>query len=416
MAARPNRIPTAAEEAILAEFERVAPGLPGNDNVAEARRAAIAAFERDGLPTRKIEAWHYTDLRTALREVPASADAPASEAVPPLAEGIRAIDLAHVIASASGGVAIEGAATRLAEGTLFVAPSRPFDTIGQINAAFANGGATIDVAAGTVLDAPIELQATAGDAQAHYRNAVAIGSEARAVLIERHTDGDGLASTVTDLTIAEGASVTYLVVQARGGAATHLGQLNASLGKGASLTIFVLQAGARVARQELNIDMLGEEAALRVRGVNLLGDDRLTDVTMVSNHAVPHTTGDKIFRNVGTGRGRGVFQGQIKVSQVAQKTDANMSCNTLLLSDDASFAAKPELEIFADDVVCGHGATVDDLDATHVFYLMSRGIPEAQARALLVKGFVAEMLDVIEFDPLSERLEAMIDDWLEAHA
>ena len=413
---RPNRVPTAAEEAILAEFERVAPSLPGNDNVAEARRAAIAAFERDGLPTRKVEAWHYTDLRTALREVPASADAPATDAVAPLADGIRAVDLARVEPFATGDVNVDGVATRLREGTLFVAPSRPFDTIGQINAAFANGGAAVEIAGGASMDAPIELQASAGNAQAHYRNAVSVGARASAVLIERHTDGDGLASTVTDLVVGEGAEVTYLVVQARGLSATHLGQLNASIGKGATLTVFVLQMGARVARQELNIDLLGEEATLRVRGVNLLADDRLADVTMVANHAVPHTTGDKVFRNVGTGRGRGVFQGQIKVSQIAQKTDANMACNTLLLSDDASFAAKPELEIFADDVVCGHGATVDDLDPTHVFYLMARGIPEAQARALLVKGFVDEMLDVVEHEALAERLEAMIDEWLETHA
>ena len=413
---RPNRVPTAAEEAILAEFERVAPDLPGNADVAEARRAAIAAFERDGLPTRKIEAWHYTDLRTALREVPASADAPTTAPTPPLAEGIRAVDLARVEPDERDGVRIDAAAARLTSGTLFVAPARPYDTIGQINAAFAHGGATVDVAAGTALDAPIELQATAGGAQAHYRSAVSVGANASAVLVERHTDGDGLASTVTDLVLGEGARVTYAIVQTRGGGATHLGQLNASLGRDASLTILVLQAGAKVARQELNIDLLGEGASLRVRGVNLLGDDRLTDTTMVSSHAVPHTTGDKVFRNVGTGQGRGVFQGQIKVAQVAQKTDANMSCNTLLLSDDASFAAKPELEIFADDVVCGHGATVDDLDPAHVFYLMSRGIPEAQARALLVKGFVAEMLDVIEHEPLAERLETMIDEWLETHA
>ena len=417
---RPPRVANAAEEAILAEFARVAPDLPGDNAVADGRRAAIAAFERDGLPTRKIEAWHYTDLRTALRELPASADAPRTAPTPPLAEGMHAIDLARVEPDERDGVTIDAAAVRLAAGTLFIAPSRPYDTIGQINAAFANGGATVDVAAGATVAQPIELQATAGAGQAHYRNAVSIGAGARATFVERHTQdgmgGGGLASTVTDLVVGDGAHATHVVVQARGEGATHLGQINASLGRDATLTIFVLQAGAKVSRQELNIEMLGERTTLVVRGVSLLGDDRLTDTTMVSNHAVPHTTGDMVFRNVGTGRGRGVFQGQIKVAQVAQHTDANMACNTLLLSDDASFAAKPELEIFADDVVCGHGATVDDLDPGHVFYLMSRGIPEAQARALLVKGFVGEVLDVIEHEGLSGALEAMIDAWLEAHA
>ena len=416
-AVKPKRVPTAAEEAILAEFERVAPNLPGNDNVAEARRAAIAAFERDGLPTRKIEAWHYTDLRTALREVPANDDAPATGPLPSLAGG-HAVDLARVEPAAFEGVTIDSAAARLAAGTLFLAPSRPYDTVGQINAAFATDGAMVDVAAGAAPQTAIELHSVAAGGQTHYRNAVSVGANASVTVIERHAgrDDGSLDTTVTDLVVADGASVLYVIVQGRGEAAHHLGQLNASIGKDARLTLFVLQMGAKVSRQELHVEVLGEGADFQLRGVNLLGGTALTDTTMVVNHAVPNTTSEEVFRNVGTGRGRGVFQGQIKVAQVAQKTDAKMSCNTLLLSDDASFAAKPELEIFADDVACGHGATVDDLDPNHLFYLMARGIPEREARALLVKGFVDEMLEAIEDETLSDALEAAIDGWLEAHA
>jgi Fe-S cluster assembly protein SufD len=118
---------------------------------------------------------------------------------------------------------------------------------------------------------------------------------------------------------------------------------------------------------------------------------------------------------VATGRGRGVFQGQINVRQAAQLTDARMACNTLLLSDDCDFSAKPELEIFADDVQCAHGATVTDLEESYMFYLMARGISETNARRMLIKAFVAEIVEEIEDEDLVEALEARIDTWMEKH-
>ena len=420
MATKPLRKPTTAEEAILAQFDRALPELAGNDNVRAARRAAMQAFERDGLPTRKVEAWHYTDLRTAIRETPAPG-AGRPEAAPALAHGSHVVDVQAVRGGeVVPGVTLAATSDRLAEGTFFVAPSRGFDTIGQINTAFAQAGAIIEVDDGVALEDPIELQIGGGAGPSHARSAVTVGAGARATVVERHIgarDGASLDTLVSDLIVGEGAEVIYVIVQARGSEAVHLGQLNATIGANARLTLFILQAGSKVARQEIHVEVLGEGADFQLRGVNLLGGEALTDTTMVVNHGVPGTTSGEVFRNVGTGRGRGVFQGQIKVAQVAQKTDAKMSCNTLLLSDDASFAAKPELEIFADDVACGHGATVDDLEPTQLFYLMARGIPEKQARALLVKGFVGEMLEALEpHEALSAALEARIDAWLEAHA
>jgi Fe-S cluster assembly protein SufD len=121
-------------------------------------------------------------------------------------------------------------------------------------------------------------------------------------------------------------------------------------------------------------------------------------------------------RNVVTDKARGIFQGMIRVAQIAQKTDAKMACNTLLLSDDAEFAAKPELEIFADDVACGHGATVREIEKDHLFYLMARGVPENAARGLLVKAFIAEVIEELENEVLVEKLEDILQAWLEKHA
>src|SRR5690606_41834450 len=131
----------------------------------------------------------------------------------------------------------------------------------------------------------------------------------------------------------------------------------------------------------------------KLRGVNLLGGEAHCDVTMVLDHAAAHTTSTEIIRNVVTDRAHGVFQGQIRVAQIAQKTDAKMACNTRLLSDEAEVSTKPELEIFADDVACGHGATVTEIERDHLFYLMARGVEEKLARGLLIKAFLAEVVE-----------------------
>ncbi len=135
----------------------------------------------------------------------------------------------------------------------------------------------------------------------------------------------------------------------------------------------------------------------------------------VLDHLAPDTVSTETFRNVVTGKANGVFQGQIRVAKIAQKTDAKMACNTLLLSDDGGFSSKPELEIFADDVACGHGATVTDIEKEHLFYLMARGIDEKTARGLLVKAFVAEVIEELEDETVIEALEARLVDWFAEH-
>src|SRR6185436_10192975 len=216
---------------------------------------------------------------------------------------------------------------------------------------------------------------------------------AKATIVERQTGGDALVSSVTNLLMSEGAEITWLIVQDHADGATHLGQFNAELGKDAKLTLFVMNAGGRLVRQEVRVAAKGEGGTFTLRGVNLLSGDTHTDLTMTLDHVAPHTTSTEVVRNVVTGRAKGVFQGRINVHQRAQKTDARMACNTLLLSDDGEFSTKPELEIFADDVQCGHGATVTEIDRSHLFYLMARGIDEKTARGLLVKAFLASVIE-----------------------
>jgi Fe-S cluster assembly protein SufD len=206
-----------------------------------------------------------------------------------------------------------------------------------------------------------------------------------------------------------------VIVQETADDAVHLARLTATLGRNAKLLVLLLNAGGGVVRREINVSILGEHSDFKLRGMNLLSGRRHVDVTMVVRHVVEHTSSTEFLRNVVTGEGKGVFQGQIRVAAEAQKTDARMACNTLLLSDEGEFLAKPELEIFADDVACGHGATVAEINRDHLFYLMARGVPEADARAMLVRAFVSELLDDMDDDALHDALNGVLSSWLQSH-
>ncbi|MBO0902054.1 Fe-S cluster assembly protein SufD [Jiella sonneratiae] len=409
---------TPAETALVSLAEAI-----GRDE--DARRAAIEALRREGLPHRRIEAWHYTDLRNlmgrrlgqgqAIEAAAARKAGPAETVLAPLVAGSTVVDLdTPEHAAAPAGVTV-AATDELSD--WHEAPNhldRSVDTVRLVNAAFGARAATISVEAGRALAAPIELRSGIG-AQSHAAAKVAVGDGARAVFVERVEGGGSPApsSLVSHLVIGDEADVLWIVDQAKEPGAAHLGQLNVTVGANASFRLFVLNAGGALVRQEVHATTTGEGSEIRMRGVNLLENDQHLDVTTTLRHTYANTTATETFRNVVMG-GHGVFQGMIKVAREAQKTDAKMACNTLLLSEEGDFSAKPELEIFADDVQCGHGATAGEINADHLFYLMSRGIPAPQAKALLVKAFVDEMVEQLETDEaIADALTGKIDAWLE---
>ncbi|MEQ1939922.1 Fe-S cluster assembly protein SufD [Mesorhizobium sp. CN5-321] len=411
---------TPAEQAILDAFSERLSLLPGDGEVMLKRDAAIEAVKA-GLPTRRIEAWHYTDLRRLLAKVPAYDDAADAQTVPVLIEGSTVLPVLNGTvgkAPALDGVSAQSVAEKLRDGTYAPALERQGDddAIGALNAALVADGWFLDIADGTVLEKPIELQNVQAGGQVHTRFAARVGDGVTATIVERQAgSGGAFVSSVDNVVIGDGANVTWLIVQEEPDTATYLGQFNAWIGKDARFSLFVMNAGGKLVRQEVRVATKGEGSDFQLRGVNLLSGETHTDVTMVLDHAVPNTGSRELVRNVVTGRAHGVFQGRINVHQVAQKTDAKMACNTLLLSDDGEFSTKPELEIFADDVACGHGATVTEIDHGHLFYLMARGIDEKTARGLLVKAFVAEVIEGLEDEPLIEALEAKLDAWFATH-
>lgn len=422
MSAQPQIKLTEAENALLMAYTQQVGDLPGNGDVLVARDRLITDIKTKGLPTRRVEAWHYTDMRNLLRQVPANNDGDVA-AIEPLISGSAVFSLSNgkVERKAKAeGVSARGIAAMLEDGTgaFLMSPRGDDDAIGRINGGFLRDGLEIAVADGAALAEPIELQVLHSGGQSHARFVVTVGAGASARLIERQ-QGNGssaaLVSSVSDLTLKAGADVTWVIVQEQGVTDTHLGQINFRLEKDAKLRLFIVNAGGKLVRQEVHGVTVGEGSDFTFRVINLLGGESHTDVTMTLGHDVPETTSTEIVRNVVFDKASGVFQGQIRVAPDAQKTDARMACNTLLLSEEADFSTKPELEIFADDVQCAHGATVADIDRNHLYYLMARGIPERRARALLVQAFVAEVVEELDDEPLVEALEDVIEGWLERH-
>ncbi len=411
---------TPAETALVDAFAERVSELPGDATVALARDNAVERLKA-GLPTRRVEAWHYTDLRRLLATVPAFDPSAKPEAPRPLIEGatvLRVANGAALPAPRIEGVEIAPFAALLTAGDAraAMAPADRDDAIGAVSAAFAADGFGLSIADNAEVAAPIELQNLQAGGQVHVRFPVAVGAGAKATIIERQAgSGAGLVSSVSTLDLGEGAEVLWVIAQEQAEGATHLGQFNATLAKDARLTLFIMNAGGKLVRQEVRVDAVGEGSDFQLRGINLLGGETHCDVTMVLDHSAPHTTSTEIVRNVATDRAHGVFQGQIRVARIAQKTDARMACNTLLLSDEAEFSTKPELEIFADDVACGHGATMTEIDRDHLFYLMARGVDEKRARSLLIKAFLAEIVEELEDEALVAALEDKLDQWFATH-
>jgi Fe-S cluster assembly protein SufD len=394
--------------------------LPGNRDVQLARARLLQDLYSKGLPTRQLESWHYTDLRARLTVAPrllSTADAGDLAPVVPGSIVLRVNDTSRDERAGIDGISVRNYRDALEDGSATAGPvaREADDAIGRINGALVDGGVQVDVAAGARLGLPIELQMRGSS---HSRFTVAVQAGARASVIERHAGRDEahgrFVTAVSELHVGKGADVTWIIIGQQSASDSYLGQLRFVLEQEAKLRLLVLNTGGKLVRQELHGRQSGEAAQLILNGINLLKGAGHTDVTMTLEHEAVGTTSAVVVRNVVFDQASGVFQGGIKVWPGAQQTDARMACNTLLLSDDGDFSAKPELEIFADDVQCGHGATVADLDDTQVYYLMARGIRKARARSLLIKGFLGELLLPIENERIAAALEQIITVWLEA--
>jgi Fe-S cluster assembly protein SufD len=414
----PMRSP--AETALIERFEAEKATLPG---AAAERLAAFERFRAAGLPSRRVESWHYTDLRSLMRSAAPAAGEGVAEDIPALAGLKNRLVLVNGRwqgGEAPAGVAVEALTDALEAGRVVLgsAMGAASDVVVDLNTAFARDGLAIRVGAG--VSAPLHLAfATRADAPVAVTPRVVIMVEPGAdfTLVETHAGPDGIAyqtNAVVELILGPGAKVEHIRVNETGNQAIALSTLAARLGADTDLMSLNLTTGGAVSRHQVFVTYAGENAKLRLNGASMLKGAQHADNTLVVDHAVPHGQSRELFRSVIDGEAQGVFQGKIIVRPDAQKTDGQMASNAILLGDEAGMANKPELEIFADDVVCAHGATCGALEANQLFYLMARGLPKPEAEALLVEAFVAEALEAVSHEGIRAALEAKVSAWMEA--
>ena len=428
-------------ERFLADFARLAPTLPGARVpwLKRLRQRALERFAQSGFPTTRDEEWKYTNVAAIEKRgfrvawydresaPPAGLDAlfsrrpgegrgpswefpghrlvfvngryaPALSDVDRLPAGVTLESLADALERAPD--SLQSALTDESEQTVF----------GALNTAFMTDGVYIDLPRDTTVEEPIHLffVATRADAAIHPRNVIIAGDRAQVTVIEHYAGADGttyLTNAVTQLLAATGASVEHYKLQEEALASYHIAGIHAAQAHGSRLASHSIALGAAIARNDITTTFDGERCEASLNGLYLVRGRQHVDHHTRIDHFKPDGVSREYYRGLLDGASRGVFNGKVVVHPQAQRSDARQVNHNLLLSKDAEIDTKPQLEIYADDVRCTHGAAVGQLDEAQLFYLRSRGIEEATARSLLIYAFAREVIERIRVDSLRAALE-----------
>jgi Fe-S cluster assembly protein SufD len=372
---------------VQAYFDRVSGALPGD---AAAREAALAAAEAIGLPTRRQEAWHYTDVTRLLGM--------AAE------DRIDAADFSTVsplMAVFDNGQLVD---TPKADGLAFhrfeAAPVDD-DAMLNYNAALAQDGLNVELSGS--LAQPIVLTTTGSEAM-HLHHKIKLADGAKAVLVDNHMSA-AYTNARFDIELGAAAELTLIRSQQAG---HQISAAQITLAHEARFKSVALISGGALARHAARIALMAEGAHAELHSAVLGRGKNHADFTYEIDHQAAHTSSNTTAYNVLDDAARGVFQGKVIVRKDAQHVDAQMQTRAMMLSDGAEMDAKPELEIFADDVACAHGSAIGELDRDALFFLRSRGLDEASARYLLVAGFIEQVLAHINDDGLADVLRGLL--------
>jgi len=427
----------------LEKFERFEKEAKQPSWVFPLRKAGIARFAEQGFPTINDEDWRFTNVApiTKLPFKPVFAadrdgiDAetvagftfgqiPAHRLVfvnghyvsdlssPPSPNGLVISSLAAALNSHAS--LLEKHLARYAQGE--------DDSFAALNTAFFQDGGFIYLPAGKIIEKPVHLLyiSTAKDAgvTSHPRNVIVAEKGSQATVIETYVsaaDASYLTNSVTELIIGDNAVLEHCKFQDESTSAFHIAAIHAHLGRSANLISHSFATGARLSRNNIRTSLAGEGVECILNGLYLTRGEQLADHHMIVEHAQPHCNSHEYYNGILDGRSKGVFHGRILVRQIAQKTDAKQTNKNLLLSEDATVDTKPQLEIYADDVKCTHGATVGQLNEESIFYLRARGIGVETARRMLIHAFAGEIIERIRYRPAREELDQLIWDRLEQH-
>jgi Fe-S cluster assembly protein SufD len=401
-----------------------------------ARKDAIGVFDRRGFPTTRSEDWRFTSVQPLVDAQFRTIAAPGGEVsaaqvaalafghaewptvvfvngrhAPELSSsgrlpaGVRVVDLASALAGEGGvGALVERHLTRVA--------SSEAHAFTALNAALMHDGAVVHVPADVEVRQPIHLvfvsDALAAEGAAHLRNLLVLGRGAKATVIESYVatgDARYFTNAVTEAVVADGATLTHYKVQRESERAFHVGTVDVHQARDSHYVSFSFATGAQLSRTNVYTRLDGAGCGATLNGLYMADGTQHVDHQTRIEHVAPNCYSRELYKGVLDGQSHGVFNGKVYVHPEAQKTDGKQTNNTLLLSPTAQIDTKPQLEIFADDVKCTHGATVGRLDATSLFYMQSRGINAESARKLLTYAFAADVLETIELQPVKEELE-----------
>ncbi len=421
----------------LEAFQSRESDAPEPNWLCDRRAAALDQFASLGFPTRRDEPWRFTNLAPLAREAYPPAPPPEPLKSRLSLEPYLVAGAAHRIVLIDGHVVPElSASGRLPKGVWLGSTARALterpdlaeagyderdatsaQPFAALNGAFFGDGFVLALAPGAVLEEPVEVihVGRAAGRSAHPRSAVIAGAGSRATLVETFCGGGGgWTNGVLRIELGADASLDHVRIQDEALDAIHFGVTRARLGRGTRYESFTLTTGARLSRQDVQVVIEGEGARCGVNGAYLLRGQQEATTATVIEHAAPGGTTREVFKGVLEDRAHGVFLGRIAVRPGADKTDAHQLNRNLLLSPRAAVDTKPELEIFADDVKCSHGATVGDLDEAALFYLRSRGIDETAARRLLIEAFATDAIEAaVSMGDLAAHLRRRLGVWLE---
>ncbi|HJN60687.1 MAG TPA: Fe-S cluster assembly protein SufD [Alphaproteobacteria bacterium] len=426
-----------------AGFEACRADLPGRDLpwLVDGREAAMARFAELGLPSQKVEEWKYSNLSALAKTDFTEPDREAAEAAReevarrfakrdatrrlvfvngmldgPLSDlaalpaGVRVLSLAEAMAGQGD----------LLKAQLDALPAFNGHALAALNTAFMADGCLVilEPDAELALDLLFVAAPCTGAAAYHPRISIAAGKLSRLTISERHAalgDLEYWSNPVTAINLGEGARMGHYKLQEESRRAWQTSLTRARLAAGAAYENFTVATGARFARNEVEVVLAGARAVCELGGGFMLAGEQQVDNRLRVDHRAPECTSRQTYKGVLDDRAHGVFQGKTVVDRDAQKSDGNQLSRALLLSPDAVMDAKPELEIYADDVKCSHGATVGELDGEQLFYLRARGIDEATARGLLIAAFMADHLQSISDDRARDWLHGAVSEWLARH-
>ncbi|HTV00920.1 MAG TPA: Fe-S cluster assembly protein SufD [Luteitalea sp.] len=423
--------PTAAQETLLTGFDEFAAARAGEPSwLREHRARAAETFRGEGLPTTRHEEWRFTPV-AAVAQVPGQ-PAVAGDVAPSLVEpflfaefggpqlvfvdgrfapqlsrlrdlpaGVRVSDLGSALATAPDVV-------RQYLGTAVQFRQHAFTAL---NDAWFTDGAVVIVDRNVVVESPVHVLYFSTGAGASYPRTLLVAAEnSQLSIVESFAGVDGgyVVNALTEVLAAEGAHVDHYKVNRESLQAHHVASTHLHLAKASVFATHNISLGGLLTRNDINATLDGEGIECTVNGLYLADGDRLVDTHTAIDHAKPHCHSYEIYKGVLDGRSRGVFNGKIFVREDAQKTDAKQTNQVLLLSDDATIDTKPQLEIFADDVKCTHGATVGQLSEESLFYLRARGIGKDDARALLIHAFAESVVENIKIDSVRHALEQVL--------